>query len=316
MNSFIAIDYETANINHESACALGVSIVENGVVLESFESFIKPPEEFSEFDPFNTMIHGITSKDVKKAPSFDYVWSKIENFNKKYNMPFACHYSGFDIRVTEALLDYYKLDFEEIKFYDTCTIARKVWPELSNHKLNTLATVLNIELEHHKASSDAEACALVAIKQMKKLEKVTLSEVAETYGYKLGTLNSKGVKTMSDYKNYGSSYKFDPDAVSSKNVQPNQEVNFGSDLFSTEIVFTGELISMKRKDAIQRAVNNGAVVGSNVTKRTNFLIVGISDFIDFDSGKLTNKLKKAKDLSDKGQDISIIDEKDFLRMTV
>ena len=151
---------------------------------------------------------------------------------------------------------------------------------------------------------------------MKKLEKDTLSEVAETYGYKLGTLNSKGVKTMSDYKNYGSSYKFDPDAVSSKNVQPNQEVNFGSDLFGTEIVFTGELISMKRKDAIQRAVNNGAVVGSNVTKRTNFLIVGISDFINFDSGKLTNKLKKAKDLSDKGQDISIIDEKDFLRMTV
>ncbi len=103
MDSFIAIDYETANINHESACALGVSIVENGVVLESFESFIKPPEEFSEFDPFNTMIHGITSKDVKKAPSFDYVWSKIENFNKKYNMPFACHYSA----LTFGLLKHY-----------------------------------------------------------------------------------------------------------------------------------------------------------------------------------------------------------------
>ena len=72
---------------------------------------------------------------------------------------------------------------------------------------------------------------------------------------------------------------------SSKNVLPNQEVNYGSDLYDTEIVFTGELMSMNRKDAIQRAVNNGAVVGSGVTKRTNFLIVGISDFIDFDKGK-------------------------------
>ena len=73
---------------------------------------------------------------------------------------------------------------------------------------------------------------------------------------------------------------------------------------------------MKRKDAIQRAVNNGAVVGSNVTKRTNFLIVGISDFIDFGVMKVSTNKLKAKDLSDKGQDISIIDEKDFLRMTV
>ena len=133
----------------------------------------------------------------------------------------------------------------------------------------------------------------------------------------IGLLNADGVKTMSSFKNYGSGkYNTDPDAISSKNVVPNQEVNYGSDLFDTEIVFTGELASMKRKDAIQRAVNNGAIVGKSVTKRTNFLIVGISDFIDFDKGKITNKLKKAKDLSDKGQDISIIDEQDFLRMTI
>ena len=317
MDSFIAIDYETANSHHESACALGISIVENGKVIDSAESLIKPPKEFSQFDPFNTMIHGIQKKDVKKSPDFKKVWSKVQNFSEKYDLPFACHYSGFDIRVTEALLKYYKLEFEEIKFYDTCTIARKMWPNFSNHKLNTLADALNIELEHHKASSDAEACAHIAIKQMKKLKVESLSEVAEEYGFKLGVLNADGVKTMSSFKNYGGGkYNADPDARSSKNVLPNQEVNYGSDLYDTEIVFTGELMSMNRKDAIQRAVNNGAVVGSGVTKRTNFLIVGISDFIDFDKGKITNKLKKAKDLSDKGQDISIIDEKDFLRMTI
>ena len=62
MEAFIAIDYETANSHHESACALGVSIVENGEVIDSAESLIKPPKEFSDFDPFNTMIHGIQKK--------------------------------------------------------------------------------------------------------------------------------------------------------------------------------------------------------------------------------------------------------------
>ena len=318
MDSFIAIDYETANPDFASACSLGVSIVEKGKVVETFQSLIKPPKEFSTFDPWYVMIHGITASAVKDAPTFDYVWEKLENFNSKYSVPFACHFAGFDIRVTEALLKYYEKDFQEIKFYDTYTIARKMWPKLINHKLNTLSETFNIELEHHKASSDARACALIALKQIEELGKNSLAEVAENYGYKLGILNSSGVKTMSAFKNYGSKDygTYDPKASSSKTVMPDKEVNFGSDLFGKNIVFTGELTSMSRKEAIQRAVNNGATVGSGVTKKTNFLIVGISEFIDFSSGKITRKLRDAEALSVAGQDISIIDEEDFLKMTI
>jgi DNA polymerase-3 subunit epsilon len=81
MEAFIAIDYETANSHHESACALGVSIVENGEVIDSAESLIKPPKEFSDFDPFNTMIHGIQKKDVKSAPDFKKVWQRVQKFH-------------------------------------------------------------------------------------------------------------------------------------------------------------------------------------------------------------------------------------------
>ena len=318
MDSFIAIDYETANADHRSACSLGVSIVENGKVVETFESFIQPPKEFKEFDPFNVMIHGITPNQIKGAPTFDYLWEKLDKFNSKYKVPFVCHFSGFDIRVTEALLNHYGISFQEIRFYDTYTIARKLWPQLINHKLNTLSEKFKIELNHHNAASDAQACALIALKQIEDLGKNSLIEVAENYGYKLGVLNSSGVKTMSDFKNYGSTnYKaYDPKAASSKDVLPDREVNLGSDLFGKNIVFTGELTSMSRKEGIQRAVNNGAAVGSGVSKKTNYLVVGISDFIDFNSGKKTNKLKDAEALSAAGQEISIIDEEDFLKMTI
>ena len=317
LDSFIAIDYETANSDPRSACALGVSIVEKGKVVETFESFIRPPKEFSEFDPLYVMIHGITSSQIKDAPTFDYLWEKLEKFNSVYRVPFVCHYSGFDIRVTEALLKHYTLSFQEIQFYDTCTIARKLWPQLVNHKLNTLSKYFKIELNHHNASSDAQACALIALKQIEELGKNSLLEVAENYGYKLGVLASSGVKTMSDFKNYGSTkYKaYDPKAASSKDVVPNREVNLGSDLFAKSIVFTGELTFMSRKEAIQRAVNNGATVGSGVSKKTNYLVVGISDWIDFDSGRKTNKLKDAEALRASGQDISIIDEEEFLKMS-
>ena len=315
MDTFIAIDYETANSNYLSACALGITFVEKGVVLESVQTYIKPPEDFSSFDPFNISIHKIQPSQVKNAPSFDTVWDTIEKFHSKNNVPFACHYSGFDIRVTEALLKYYKIEFQEIQFYDTFTIAKKMWPEFSNHKLNYLSDKFDIQLDHHNASSDAQACALIALKQIEVLEKKSLLEVAQNYGFKLGVLNSSGVKTMSDFKIYGGGH-FGNKVDSSKGLKPTKELNMGGDLYGKRVVFTGELSTLTREVAIQRAVDNGAIVNSAVSVKTNFLVVGVSDLIDFNEGRKTRKLQAAEKFSDEGNDISIIDEEDFLRLTI
>jgi DNA polymerase III subunit epsilon len=316
VDSFIAIDYETANGDRRSACSIGISVVEVGKVIDRYQTLIKPPEEFSYFDPFNVMIHGINARDVQSAPNFPEVWDVISKINKK-NQPVVCHNSGFDMRLTEDLLKYFKISFEDINFYDTLTIAKKLWPSLINHKLNTISQAFKIELEHHNAASDAEACARIAIQQMHELEKKSLEEVAGVYDYKLGRLSINGVITMSASKNYNvhKTFVYDPKAVSSKTVLPDKEINYGSELFGTSIVFTGELQTMDRKQAIQVAVNNGASVTSSVTKKTQFLVVGISDFIDFTNGKKTRKLVDAEKLSVGGQHISIIDEEDFLKMS-
>jgi DNA polymerase-3 subunit epsilon len=318
MSSFIAIDYETANSSYESVCAVGATVVIDGKIASNIYSLIKPPKEHFFFDSFNVSIHGITEKDVKNSPGFEKVWSEIEGLQASKNLPFACHYAGFDIRVTEALLHYFEKDFQNIRFYDTCTVSRKVWPELLNFKLNTISGHLGINLEHHNAASDAKACAMIALKHMEVLGLSTLSEIAKSFGYDLGILSSNGVKTMSEFKRYEHSghYSHEKGSNSSKDVLPDREVNLGSDLYGKNVVFTGALTSMGRKDAIQRAVNNGATVISAVSKKTDFLVVGISDFLDFEKGIKTNKLKDAELVKQKGYGISIIDEEDFLRMTI
>ena len=316
VESFIAIDYETANSDRRSACSLGVSIVEDCVVKETFQTYIKPPQDFNYFDQFNIMIHGIQKSDVKNSPNFSEVWSHLVSINSN-NLPIVCHNSGFDIRVTQDLINHYQISIRDIEYFDTLTIAKKLWPHLINHKLSTLSSVFGIDLDHHNAASDSEACARIAIQQMKELGKESLIEVAKTYGFTLGKLSQQGNSTMSASKNY--SYKRDyanySKNTSSKDVIPDREVNTGSDLFGATIVFTGELMTMGRKEAIQLAVNNGAIVSSGVTKKTQYLVIGISDFIDFNNGKKTRKILDAEKLSGDGQDISILDEEDFLRMS-
>jgi DNA polymerase-3 subunit epsilon len=122
---------------------------------------------------------------------------------------------------------------------------------------------------------------------------------------------------MSDSKKYQSKNPtdFSKYIQSSKDLSPTSEINTNSDMFGMKIVFTGELESMNRTEAIQRAVNNGAVVASSVSKKTNYLIVGTSDFLDFENGIKTNKLKSAEAVKQSGGLIEIIDEEDFLRMT-
>jgi DNA polymerase-3 subunit epsilon len=151
---------------------------------------------------------------------------------------------------------------------------------------------------------------------MQELQVNSLLQVAQNFGFSLGKLSFNGVKTMSSSKNYNSnrSHEQTSKSTSSKDVLPDREVIVDSDLFGAQIVFTGALQSMDRKNAIQIAVNNGAVVSSAVSKKTNLLIVGISDLIDFNNGKKTRKLADAENLKLQGQDISIIDEEDFLRM--
>lgn len=42
MQDFAAIDFETANYNRSSVCAVGVVIVRDGEIVDSFYSLIQP----------------------------------------------------------------------------------------------------------------------------------------------------------------------------------------------------------------------------------------------------------------------------------
>ena len=75
MNSKIVVfDVETPNLHNDRICAMGVSIINAGVLAETKTILINPE---CEFDRRNTEIHGIRPSDVKDAPPFNEVWEEI-----------------------------------------------------------------------------------------------------------------------------------------------------------------------------------------------------------------------------------------------
>ena len=58
-----------------------------------------------------------------------------------------------------------KYNLAKPQFKTACTvqIARKVWPQLPNHKLNTLGEFFQIQFKHHDALDDAKVCAKIPL---------------------------------------------------------------------------------------------------------------------------------------------------------
>ena len=165
MLNFVAIDFETANKYANSACSLAVVTVENGQITKRGYSLIKPP--FMQFDEECIAIHEILPKDVMDKPTFDKLWPAIYENHLKGKLVIA-HNAKFDIGVLRATLDHYNIEWPELDYTCTVKISKRVWPDLQNHKLNTLAAYLGYEFKHHYALDDAEICAQVAIAAAKK----------------------------------------------------------------------------------------------------------------------------------------------------
>ena len=76
MRDFAAIDFETANNERTSVCSVGVVIVRDGEIVDSFYSLIQPEPNYYTY--WNTKVHGLTRQDTEEAPVFPEVWKQIE----------------------------------------------------------------------------------------------------------------------------------------------------------------------------------------------------------------------------------------------
>ncbi|MDF7672399.1 3'-5' exonuclease [Lactobacillus sp. ESL0701] len=160
--NFIAMDFETANRHPESACSLALVMVRNNQIVDRFYTVINPQMPF---DARNIQIHDITAADVEDAPTMAEVWPQIKALYQP-GMLVAAHNARFDTNVMRQSLARYDIQEPHYFVIDTLQTSKLFEPELKDHKLDTVANSLNVELwHHHNALSDSEACAGILISQ-------------------------------------------------------------------------------------------------------------------------------------------------------
>ena len=163
MYRYVVFDVETPNRYNSRMSAIGISVIEDGAIVENYFSYVNPEQHF---DYFNTQLTGIDASTVRNAPTFPELWREIEPVMSGGIL--AAHNAVFDLGVLKKCLQAYGIVWKDsVRYCCTARIGRQLLPDM-RHRLNDLCEYYGICLDHHKADSDSHACAEILLRYMEQ----------------------------------------------------------------------------------------------------------------------------------------------------
>ena len=235
---FVALDVETATRAGE-ICQVGLAVFADGQLTASMNTLVRPRRNV--FDPWCSMVHGITAADTKKAPTFAEIWAELKLYLE--DSVVVCHNAPFDLRALDYNMDQYSLgDLTILDSIDTCR-------ELGGVSLYSACRHFGVELGcHHDAYADAVAAGgLLLAYSQRPGETVTIARVKEP----------------------------SRTSISAENRRPGEDARTDTPLSGKTVVISGVFSRFPFRDDLAAKLSSyGAKVTSSVSARTDFLIAG------------------------------------------
>jgi len=148
----VFVDIETNGINHIRGRVIEVAAirVESGKVTETFRSLIDPE---TDIPYYITKLTGISTNDIKGAPTFDQVADDLQSILK--NAVFVAHNVRFDYSFLKQEFARVGLNFLP-KQLCTVKLSRALYPHEKGHKLSDVIQRHNFTFSaRHRAYDDA-----------------------------------------------------------------------------------------------------------------------------------------------------------------
>lgn len=155
----MAFDLEMPNRFGDRISAIGISVIEGGRIVKRYYSLVNPE---CRFDPYAAELTGINATLVADKPTFPEIWDDIRGLLT--NEILVAHSAQNDLHVLSNCLNSYGIEWTPTaKCLCTLTMGNLCYPDLENHRLDTMCEALGIELAHHNAGSDADGAALLLL---------------------------------------------------------------------------------------------------------------------------------------------------------
>src|SRR5690625_3165025 len=175
--TYVVFDVETTGLSsvYDTIIEIAGVKMKKGEIIDRYESFANPhrplPEKIIE-------ITQITDDMLVNAPEVEEVLQEF--YEWVGDSVLVAHNATFDIGFLNV--GYEKINLPKVQntVIDTLELARYLFPQLGNHRLNTLCNHLNVELvQHHRAIYDAEATAYLFWKLLNQLKEANIERIDE-----------------------------------------------------------------------------------------------------------------------------------------
>lgn len=322
--AFLAIDFETPNLKQNAICSMGMTLVENGAIQYSREILINPQ---TKFDTKNISIHGITPEMVREAPTFAEMWETWGQVIQGY--PIVAHNAAFDMAILAKNASAVGIEITPQNIYCTMEICRNClkYQEVS---LDALCRRMDIELAHHNSASDSLAAAKIMLRLLAEEEwenGVPICFTPNQFAYRA---QKKWCAKKTEEKNRaiktGISIHYEGDkmiieagkivqALKARGEIVTPECDYSSDDIIFEgkrFVFTGSFPGMPRSEATEIVEAKGGKVTTTVSKKTDYVIIGLEDTAMVGADTKSSKIEKAEELNAAGCSIKLIKAERFI----
>ena len=173
---FVVLDFETTGLSptNDKIIEIGAVKLCDGTITDSFNTLVNPKRSIPQAA---TRVNGITDQMVKNAPYIENVLPELLRFIG--DKVIVAHNASFDMKF--LLVNAYDCGFEvNNPVIDTLSLCRRLYPDIANHKLGTVANHLCISMnEAHRSLCDVTATASILLKCIDLLNKRDLVEEQE-----------------------------------------------------------------------------------------------------------------------------------------
>lgn len=157
---YAVVDLEaTSASSNAKIIQIGIVIIQDGQIVETYETDVNPHEEL---DEHIRQLTGITNQQLRKAPDFSQVARQVYELIE--DAVFVAHNVKFDANLLAESLFWEGFELITPRI-DTVELAQVFFPTLERYNLSSLCEELAIPLDHaHSAISDAQATAQLFLK--------------------------------------------------------------------------------------------------------------------------------------------------------
>lgn len=278
LKKYYVLDVETTGLNRkeDKIIELGILQVENGIITNTFTSFVNPEMPIPRSA---SAVNHIYDQDVCSAPKYSEIASQIGNM--LLGQVVVGHNISFDLAFIKRMLKEAHFD-GTIYSVDTVSYSKRAIKGLENYKLHTISQYLGIQNEQaHRALADAKAT--------QKIFEICRAEIEkEKEKERLLKAEKRKIEKQERQRKYGN-----------------------SPLFNISFVFTGDF-EEDRANTEDAILALGGYVRGSVSSKTDYLVVG--NIEDLPEWAKERKFGAAKNIQEQGGKVAIIDEQTCLNM--